>query len=40
MLQFSCKLARFLDKVSKFTSFLVSGLKDEKLIKAHLRENM
>jgi len=36
----SSKLARLPDTASKFALFLVSGLKDEKLIeKANLHEN-
>jgi len=35
----SSKLARLLDTASKFALFLMSGLKDEKLIKANLHGN-
>jgi len=33
------KLARLLDKASKFASFSLSGLKGQKLVKADLHEN-
>jgi len=35
----SSTLGRLLDTASKVVSFSVSGLKDEKLIKANLHEN-